>query len=123
MFKIFVGNLSWNATEEALKEIFEEFGAVISIRIVTDPYTGRSKGFGFVEFDNEESASKAIEKLDNFAFMGRPLRVSRARTEDRSSSGPRGPRGQGPRSSGGPRGGGQGPRPMRSSRIEENQFN
>lgn len=127
--KLFVGNLSWNATEEALKEIFEEFGEVVSIRIVTDPYTGRSKGFGFVEYSAEDAGSKAIEKLDNFQFMGRPLRVSRARTEERTGggAGPRGPRGSGsgPRSGGGMRGGngGGGSRPMRSPRFEESQYN
>jgi len=92
-FKIFVGNLSWNATEEALKQLFTEFGEVTSVRIVTDPYTGRSKGFGFIEMADESSCNQAIEKLDNFAFLTRPLRVSRARqeTNDRGSRPPRGP--------------------------------
>jgi RNA recognition motif-containing protein len=106
-FKIFVGNLSWNATEEALRQLFAEFGEVASVRIVTDPYTGRSKGFGFVEMGDENSCSQSIEKLDNYAFLGRPLRVSRARQESERTGGggggrpPRGPSSGGrPRSSG-----------------------
>ena len=79
--KIFVGNLSWNATEDALKELFAEFGEVVSVRIVTDPYTGRSKGFGFVEMAEDDACNQAIEKLDNYNFANRPIRVSRARQE------------------------------------------
>jgi RNA recognition motif-containing protein len=81
-FKIFVGNLSWSATEDALKQLFAEFGEVVSVRIVTDPYTGRSKGFGFIEMSDESSCNQAIEKLDNFEFLTRPIRVSRARQEE-----------------------------------------
>ncbi len=84
--KIFVGNLSWNATEDSLKELFAQYGEVMSVRIVADPYTGRSKGFGFVEMADDAACSQAIEKLDNYNFVNRPLRVSRARTE---GSGPR----------------------------------
>lgn len=90
--KIFVGNLSWNATEDSLKELFAQFGEVVSVRIVADPYTGRSKGFGFVEMADESACTQAIEKLDNYNFVNRPLRVSRARAE-----------GSGPRPSRGPR--------------------
>ena len=86
-FKIFVGNLSWNATEDALKQLFAEFGEVVSVRIVTDPYTGRSKGFGFIEMNDDSSGNQAIEKLDNFEFLGRPIRVSRARQEENTGGG------------------------------------
>lgn len=79
--KIFVGNLSWNATEETLKELFAQFGEIISVRIVTDPYTDRSKGFGFIEMSDEGACSQAVEKLDNYSFLNRPIRVSRARQE------------------------------------------
>ncbi len=79
--KIFVGNLSWNATEEAMKELFAQVGEVVSVRIVSDPYTGRSKGFGFVELADEAACTQAIEKLDNYNFVNRPIRVSRARQE------------------------------------------
>jgi RNA recognition motif-containing protein len=108
-FKIFVGNLSWNATEDALKQLFAEFGEVVSVRIVADPYTGRSKGFGFIEMSDESSGNQAIEKLDNFEFLGRPIRVSRARQEEGGGGGARG--GQRPyRGERGDRGGSRGPR-------------
>jgi RNA recognition motif-containing protein len=102
--KIFVGNLSWNATEDELKQIFSEFGEVISVRIVSDPYTGRSKGFGFIEMADDAACDQAIEKLDNFEFMGRPIRASRARAEQAGGSRP--PRAGGDRRFGGPREGG-----------------
>ncbi len=110
--KIFIGNLSWNATEEALKELFEQFGEVVSVRIVTDPYTGRSKGFGFVEMLDENSCNQAIEKLDNYNFVNRPLRVSRART-DGSARPNRGPR------QGSMRGAHSGARPHADSQYDE----
>src|ERR1700733_1673199 len=103
--KIFVGNLSWNATEDELKQIFSEFGEVLSVRIVTDPYTGRSKGFGFIEMSDEAACNQAVEKLDNFAFLGRPIRVSRARQEQ-GGGGQRPPRTGGERRHSGPREGG-----------------
>ena len=79
--KLFVGNLSWNATEEELKNFFKKCGEVVSVRIVSDPYTGRSKGFGFVEMEDEASGEEAIRQLDNTPFLDRPLRVSKARQE------------------------------------------
>ncbi len=85
--KLFVGNLSWNASEETLKPLFEAFGKVVSIRIVTDPYTGRSKGFGFVEMETEEACEEAVRQLNDSPFLNRPLRVSRARQEQ--AGGPR----------------------------------
>jgi len=89
--KLFVGNLSWNATEEELQSLFAQIGEVLSARIITDPYTGRSKGFGFVEMANEEVCNLAIEKLDNVELDSRPIRVSLARQEnkERSSRPPR----------------------------------
>lgn len=109
--KIFVGNLSWNATEEALRELFAQFGEVISVRIVTDPYTGRSKGFGFVEMSDDAACNAAIEKLDNYNFINRPLRVSRARQEGAGGGG-RPPRSgdRRPGGGGGMRGAHSGPR-------------
>ena len=81
VMKLFVGNLSWNATEETLRPLFEAFGKVVSVRIVTDPYTGRSKGFGFVEMENEAEGDEAVRQLNDSPFLNRPLRVSRARQE------------------------------------------
>ncbi len=114
--KIFVGNLSWNATEDALKELFAQFGEVVSVRIVTDPYTGRSKGFGFVEMADEASCNTAIEKLDNYSFVNRPIRVSRARQE---GSGPRPNRG--PRM-GGMRGAHAGSRPRSQAQYDDEEI-
>ncbi len=79
--KVFIGNLSWNTTDDALKELFVPFGEVLSVRIVTDAYTGRAKGFGFVELADDAACLHAIEKLDNYNFIDRPIRVSRARHE------------------------------------------
>jgi RNA recognition motif-containing protein len=112
--KLFVGNLSWDATDEALTELFEAYGKVRSCRIVKDPYTQRSKGFGFIEFENEADALAAVNALNEKDFLGRPLRVSQARTEG-SRGDDRGPRG----GAGGGRS--QQRRPFRS-RFEENQY-
>jgi RNA recognition motif-containing protein len=113
--KLFVGNLSWNATEETLKPLFEAFGEVVSVRIVTDPYTGRSKGFGFVEMKDEAAGDEAVRQLNDSPFLNRPLRVSRARQEQ-----PGGPR-QGGRTGGGGYGqrGGEDRRPPRRPHYEE----
>ena len=62
---IFVGSLPFKIEESELQEIFEEYGEVTSVKIITDRATGRSKGFGFVEMTNEEEAKKAIEELNN----------------------------------------------------------
>lgn len=76
--KIFVGNLAWQATEDDLKSLFEQYGAVVSVKIVSDQYTGRSRGFGFVEMETDEGVDAAIAELNDKAFQGRNLRVSRA---------------------------------------------
>ncbi len=100
MKKIFVGNLAWKATEETLKSLFEQFGEVVSVKIVTDQYTGKSRGFGFVEMKNDEDAQKAIRELDDKPYLERNLRVSLA--QERSDQ----PRGGGERQNGqGGRGG------------------
>jgi RNA recognition motif-containing protein len=99
--KLFIGNLSFQATSESLKEHFEGAGAVDNVKIVTDRMSGRSKGFGFVEMVDEASAQKAIEAFNGKEFLGRPLTVSVANPET-----PR-PGGGGPRPGGfrGDRGG------------------
>ena len=76
---IYVGNLSFRATEDELRELFEPFGAVESAKIITDRFTGRSRGFGFVEMAEKEEGAKAIEELDNQDFQGRNLKVNEAR--------------------------------------------
>jgi len=84
--KIYVGNLSWSATEEDIRDFFSAFGEVHSVAIITDRDTGRSRGFGFVEMD-DEAAREAISKADGKELGGRALRVNEAR-----GRGPRGPR-------------------------------
>lgn len=115
MKKLFVGNLSWKATEDLLRQEFEQYGAVVSVKIITDPYTGKSKGFGFVEMDSPEAAQKAIKETNDKMLLDRNLRVSLAqeRSERREFT-PGGPRGA-PRGGqgGGDRGGFGGGRPRR----------
>ena len=76
---IYVGNLSYDAYEDELKKLFEEYGAVSSVNIITDRHTGKPKGFGFIEMPNDDEAKKAIEALDGKDFAERPLKVNEAR--------------------------------------------
>ncbi len=71
MKNIFVGNLDFNATEEAVRSLFERYGAVNSARIMTDRDTGRSRGFAFVEMENESEADQAISALNGYQLDGR----------------------------------------------------
>lgn len=76
---IYVGNLNYDLKEDDLKQIFGEYGEVVSVKIITDKYTGRGKGFGFVEMSNDEEASKAIDELNEKEVQGRNLKVNKAR--------------------------------------------
>ncbi|GAB6059949.1 RNA recognition motif domain-containing protein [Desulfonatronum parangueonense] len=97
--KLYVGNLSYSVTEDALHSLFAEAGAVQSVALIKDRDTGRSKGFAFVEMNSTDDAQKAIEQFHGKDFEGRPLTVNIARPrEDR-------PRGGGDRYEGGGRGG------------------
>ncbi len=91
MKKIFVGNLPWKVTAEELKTLFEAHGQVISAKVVTDQYTGRSRGFGFVEMADDAGAKKAIDALNDYPMQDRNLRVSLANERqdrpERSSGG------------------------------------
>jgi RNA recognition motif-containing protein len=93
--KLFVGNLSFQATEEDLRELFQQSGTVESVRIVTDQFTGRPRGFGFVEMSTKEEASKAIEMLNGRLFRDRNLVVDEARPQPQrgGAGGPRPDRG------------------------------
>jgi RNA recognition motif-containing protein len=94
--KLYVGNLSYQMTEDSLRDAFAAIGEVLSSKIVTDAATGRSRGFGFVEMANDEDAGKAIAALNGTNVMDREINVSEARPQkDRGFSG------------GGNRGGGQ----------------
>src|SRR5215216_3360669 len=85
---IYVSNLSFNVQDEDLKEFFTEYGEVSSAKVITDKYTGKSRGFGFVEMPDDEAAKKAIAELDNGVVEGRSIRVSEARPkEERSNNG------------------------------------
>lgn len=86
---IYVGNLSYEVTKEDLTTVFEEYGTVSRVSLPSDRETGRPRGFGFVEMGSEDEESKAIENLDGAEWMGRELRVNKARPRDnnRSSSG------------------------------------
>ena len=77
--KIYIGNLSFNTTEERLKNIFSDFGEVESVNIIKDKETDKSKGFAFVEIEKTENALKAIEALNGKLFDGRKLRVNQAK--------------------------------------------
>jgi cold-inducible RNA-binding protein len=79
--KIYVGNLSYTAREDDIRELFEKFGEIESVKIIMDNMTGRPKGFGFVEMTSNEEADKAIATLNGTAFMERTLNVSEARPQ------------------------------------------
>jgi RNA recognition motif-containing protein len=80
--KIYVGNLPWALNDEELKEAFNEHGNVLSANIVTDKNTGRSRGFGFVEMENEGEANDAIKSMNGFELKGRKLVVAAARSSN-----------------------------------------
>ncbi len=101
---IFVGSLPFKIVESELQEIFEEYGEVTSVKIITDRATGRSKGFGFVEMSNEEEAKKAIEELNNAEVEGRAIVVNKAE-EKKEGSRPAGGGFRGGFNRGGDRGG------------------
>ena len=88
---IYVGNLSYQTSDGDLRAAFEDHGEVTSVAIITDRESGRSKGFGFVEMADAESAKAAIAALDGSELNGRQIKVNEARPRtERSSSGPRG---------------------------------
>jgi len=104
--KLYVGNLPFSATEEALTAEFSKVGNVDSVKIITDRATGRSKGFAFVEMNSDDLAMKAIESLNGQDFGGRSLKISEARPqESRGGGGGRGGFGGGRGGGGGGRGG------------------
>jgi RNA recognition motif-containing protein len=76
---IYVGNLPFNLGEEDLREIFEEYGEVSSAKIITDKFTGRGKGFGFVEMESDDDANSAIEELNNAEVGGRNIKVNESK--------------------------------------------
>lgn len=98
--KLYIGNLSFAVRDEDLSDAFGSFGNITSVRVVTDRETGRSKGFGFVEYETEDAAQAAINGMNGKEIAGRPVNVSEARPQtDR------------PRTGGGGGGFRRGPRP------------
>ena len=87
--KIYVGNLSFNTSEDELKGLFEGYGAVDSAKVITDQFTGRSRGFGFIEMENREEGLRAIEELDSKDLGGRALKVNEARPKTSDGGGRR----------------------------------
>lgn len=90
MKSIFVGNLPFKATESEIEEVFATYGVVHSVKLLTDRETGRPRGFGFVQMDDNE-AEAAIAALDGKDFGGRPLRVNEARERESRPQGGGGP--------------------------------
>lgn len=81
--KLYVGNLSYQTTEDELKGLFAQAGSVVEVAIIKDRDTGRSKGFGFVEMADQAAASAAIEQFNGTEFGGRTLKVAEARPRER----------------------------------------
>ncbi len=84
---IYVGNLSYDVTKEDLSTVFAEYGTVTRVALPSDRETGRPRGFGFVEMSSEDEEAKAIESLDGAEWMGRELRVNKARPRDNNRGG------------------------------------
>ncbi len=103
---IYVGNLPYSITEANLRDIFGEYGEVVSAKLITDKFSGQSKGFGFVEMANSEDGKKVIEELDGGMLEGRNIKVNEARPPQKRSFGDR-PSGGGRSSYGGGGGGGR----------------
>jgi len=97
--KLYVGNLSFKATEDDIRNLFSSFGEVASVNIINDPATGRSRGFGFVEMTTEEAAQKAKDGLNSQPFQERNLNVDLARPKSEGQGGGGGYRGGRDRSS------------------------
>ena len=76
---IYAGNLHFDMNEEKLKVIFEEYGEVTSVKIITDKYSGKSKGFGFIEMSNDAETKEAIDELNGTEVNGRSIKVNQAR--------------------------------------------
>ena len=85
--KVYVGNMNYGTAENQLRDLFAQYGEVLSVNIIVDRYTGKAKGFGFVEMNTDEEAHAAIEALNGFEFMGRQLRVNEAEDKPRRDGG------------------------------------
>lgn len=96
--RIYVGNLNFRATESEIRDLFEEYGEVESVNLISDKESGRPRGFGFVEMADDDEADEAIEALDGLEHQGRNLKVNEARPRESRGGGGGGGRGsRGPR--------------------------
>ncbi len=86
--KLYVGNLAFSVTSDTLKKAFEKFGNIEDASIISDKFSNRSKGFGFVTFSDVEAAKKALAEMDGKELEGRPLKVSEAKPREESDSRP-----------------------------------
>ncbi len=80
--QIYIGNMSYNTSEDAVKALFSEFGEVEAVNLIADRDTGRAKGFGFVTMNNDEAAKAAIEALNEKEYDGRTLRINEAKPKE-----------------------------------------
>jgi RNA recognition motif-containing protein len=108
--KLYVGSLPYSANESSLRELFEPFGTLVSVAVISDKFSGQSKGFGFVEFEDSEAADKAIAQVNGREMGGRSLTVNEARPQAKREGGFGGGGGGGRGGFGGNRGGGGGRR-------------
>ena len=106
--KLYVGNLPYSATEDQLRDVFEEAGEIVSVQIVTDKFTNKSRGFGFVEMATQEGAEEAIKKFNGYSLDSRNLVVNEARPREDRPSGGGGGGNRRPRNNFGGGGGGRG---------------
>ena len=106
--KLFVGGLSWNTTDDGLKEAFARFGVVVEAKVVMDRETGRSRGFGFVSYQEPTDGEAARQAMDGASLDGRAIRVNAAEDKPRTGGGGGAQRGSGGGGGGGGRGGGGG---------------
>ena len=103
---IYVGNLSFSSTEDGLRQLFEQFGEVSTVKIIKDKFTGKTRGFAFVEMSDDNEAKRAIENINGADLDGRNLRVNEARpVEERGDRNDRGSRSYRSDGFGGNRGG------------------
>jgi len=86
--RLYVGNISFKATEDNLKDLFSKAGEVVSVKLIKDAATGRLRGFGFVEMAEKEGAQKAVSMLNGSAFMDRNIVVNEAKPQERRERGP-----------------------------------
>ena len=94
MKEVYVGNLPYTVTENDLRDKFSDAGEIISLKLISDKFTGKSKGFGFIEYETKEQAEKAVSAFDGKDFDGRNMRVNISKPKgDRDDRGGRGGRG------------------------------